>query len=137
MQVTEVGIWRHATICIHSAVVLTNLFIEMERPVAEGDAVTEAVLARRTPKLPVKPNVLAFGVGVEAWRVHIDADRKGRGPSVDPRAIIRQAIILPVDHRAWLQSCIYEHKSARKSSAVTFDHLQTSTGTRERLQTHT
>lgn len=102
------------------APVLTNLFIEMDGPVAEGDAVTEAVLARRTPKLPVEPDVLAFGVGVEARWVHIDADRKGRGSSLDTCPIIRQAIILPVDHRAWLQSCIYEQKSNRKSSVFTF-----------------
>lgn len=105
----------------------------MDRPVAEGDAVTEAVLAHRTPKLPVEPDVLAFGVGVEARWVHIDADRKGRGSSLDTHPIIRQAIILPVDHRAWLQSCIYEHKSNRKSSVFTFDHVQTSCWTRERL----
>lgn len=96
--------------------VLTNLFIEMHRPVAEGDAVTEAVLARRTPKLSVYPDVLAFGVGVEAKWLHIDADRKGRGSPLDTCPVVRQAIILPVDHRAWLQSCIYEQKSNRKSS---------------------
>lgn len=98
----------------------------MDRPVAKGDAVTEAVLACRTPKLPVEPNVLAFGVGVEARWVHIDVDRKGRGPSLDNRPIIRQAIVVPVDHWAWLQSCLYKQKSNRKSSVFTFDHLQTS-----------
>lgn len=47
----------------------------MDGPVAEGDAVAEAVLARRTPELPIEPDVLAFGVGVEARWVHVDADR--------------------------------------------------------------
>lgn len=96
--------------------VLTNLFIEMHRPVTEGDAIAEAVLARRTPKLSVYPDVLAFGVGVEAKWLHIDADRNGRGSPLDTCPVVRQAIILPVDHRAWLQSCIYEQKSNRKSS---------------------
>lgn len=86
----------------------------MHRPVAECDAVTEAVLARGTPKLPVEPDVLAFDVGVEARWVHIDADRKGRGSSLDSRPIIWQAIILPVDHRAWLQSCICQQKSKKE-----------------------
>lgn len=113
--------------------VLTNLFIKMDRPVAEGDAVTEAVLARRTPKLPVEPDVLAFGVGVEVRWLHIDADRKGRGSPLDTCPVVRQAIILSVDHRAWLQSCIYEQKSNRKSSVFTFGHVQTSYWTRERL----
>lgn len=53
----------------------TNLFIEMDGPVAEGDAITEAVLACRTPKLTIEPYILAFGVGVEARWVHVDADR--------------------------------------------------------------
>lgn len=47
----------------------------MDGPVAEGDAVAEAVLARRTPELPIESYVLAFGVGVEARWVHVDADR--------------------------------------------------------------
>lgn len=42
---------------------------------AEGDAVAEAVLARGTPELPIESYVLAFGVGVEARWVHVDADR--------------------------------------------------------------
>lgn len=104
----------------------------MHGPVAEGDAVTEAVLAGRTPKLPVQPDVLAFGVGVEARWVHIDADRKGRGSSLDSRPIIRQAIILPVDHRAWLQSCLYKEKSMG-NHLFTFGPLQTNYWTRERL----
>lgn len=83
----------------------------MDGPVAEGDAVTEAVFARGASELPVEPDVLAFGVGVEASWVRIDAGRKGRGSSLDSSPVIRQAIILPVDHRAWLQSCIYEQKS--------------------------
>lgn len=105
----------------------------MDRPVAEGDAVTEAVFARRTPKLPVEPNVLALGVGVEARWVHVDADRKGRGPPLHTCPIIRQAIILPVDHRAWLQSCIYEQKSNRKSSVFRIDLHQTSFWRQEQL----
>lgn len=44
----------------------TNLLIEVDRPVAESDTITEAVLARGAAKLPVEPNVFAFGVGVKA-----------------------------------------------------------------------
>lgn len=94
----------------------------MHRPVAEGDAVAEAVLARRTPKLPVHPDVLAFGVGVEAKWLHIDADRKGRGSPLDTCPVVRQAIILPVDHRAWLQSCIYDKDQTNRKSSF-FLHL--------------
>lgn len=44
----------------------TNLLIEVDGPVAESDAVAEAVLARGAAKLPVQPDVLAFGVGVKS-----------------------------------------------------------------------
>lgn len=44
----------------------TNLLIEVDRPVAESDAITEAVLSCGTAKLPIKPDILAFGMGVKA-----------------------------------------------------------------------
>lgn len=44
----------------------TNLLIEMHRPMAERDAITEAVLASGSAKLPIQPDILAFGMGVKA-----------------------------------------------------------------------
>lgn len=44
----------------------TNLLVEVHRPVAESDAITEAVLAGGTAQLPIQPDVLSFGVGVKA-----------------------------------------------------------------------
>lgn len=38
----------------------------MDRPVTESDAITEAVLACGAPKLPIKSDILAFGMGVKA-----------------------------------------------------------------------
>lgn len=47
----------------------TNLLIEPYRPLAEGDAVTEAVFACGATQLPIQPDVLALGVRVEAGRL--------------------------------------------------------------------
>lgn len=66
----------------------TDLLVEVDGPVAEGDAVAEAVLARGAPQLPVQPNVLAFGVGVEARRLHADADRRSRRPPLHTCPIV-------------------------------------------------
>lgn len=93
----------------------TNLLVEVDRPVAESDAITEAVLACGTAKLPIKPDILAFGMGVKAGGVHIDADRRGRRPSLHTCPVVRQGIVLPADHRAWLQSHICGCKSQTES----------------------
>lgn len=85
----------------------TNLLIEVDRPVDESDAITEAVLACGAAKLPIQPDVLALGVGVKAGGLHADADRSsGRSP-LHTCPIVRQSVVLPVGHRAGLQSRIY------------------------------
>lgn len=56
---------------------------------AERDAVAEAVLARGAAKLPVEPDVLAFGVGVKVGRLHVDADRRGGRSSLHTCPIVR------------------------------------------------
>ncbi len=90
-----------------------NLLIEVDRPVAESDAVTEAVLARGTAKLPIQPDVLAFGMGVKAGRLHADADRRsGRSP-LHTCPVVRQGVVLPAGHRAWLQRRICGYKNIR------------------------
>lgn len=60
----------------------------MDRPVTEGDAITEAVLACGTAKLPIKPDILAFGVGVKTGGVHIDIDRRYRRSSLHACPIV-------------------------------------------------
>lgn len=89
----------------------TNLLIKMHRPVAECDAVTEAVFASGSAKLPIQPDILAFGVGVKAGRLHIDTNRMSRRPPLHSCPIVRQGVVLPVGHRAGLQSRICGCKS--------------------------
>lgn len=92
----------------------TNLLVEVDGSVAKCDAVTEAVLACGTAKLPIQPDVLAFGVGVEAGGVHIDIDRRGRGPSLHAGPIVGQVVVLPADHWSWLQGCICRCKKQQQ-----------------------
>lgn len=91
----------------------TNLLIEVDRPVAESDAVTEAVLACGAAKLPIQPDVLAFGMGVKAGRLHIDADRRSRRSPLHTCPVVRQGVIRPAGHRAWLQRHICGYKNIR------------------------
>lgn len=77
---------------------------------AKSDAVTEAVLACGAAKLPIQPDVLAFGVGVEAGEIHVDVDRRGRGPSLHSGPVVGQGVVLPADHCSWLQGCICKCK---------------------------
>lgn len=44
---------------------------------AERDAIAEAVLASRSPKLPVQPDVLPPGMWVKAQRLQIDVHGGG------------------------------------------------------------
>lgn len=110
---THLKEWQRLTFILYIFVVdkkhselKTNLLIEVDRPVAESDAITEAVLARGTAKLPVQPDVLAFGVGVKAGRLHIDADRSGRRSSLHTCPVVGQGVVLPAGHRTGLQSRI-------------------------------
>lgn len=64
--------------------VRTDLLVEVDRPVAEGDAITEAVLARGAAKLPVQPDVLALDMRVEAGRLQADAERRSRRSPLHP-----------------------------------------------------
>lgn len=91
----------------------TNLLVEVHRPVAESDAITEAVLAGGTAQLPIQPDVLSFGVGVKAGWLHTDTDRRGGRSSLHTCPIVRQDVVLPAGHRAWLQSRICGYKNFR------------------------
>lgn len=44
----------------------TNLLIEVDRTMAEGDTITKAVFASGPAELPIQPDILAFGVRVKA-----------------------------------------------------------------------
>lgn len=83
----------------------------MNRPVAERDAVAEAVLASCAAKLPVQPDVLPFGVRVEAGRLHADADRRSRRSSLNTCTAVWQGVVLPARHRAGLQRRICGSKN--------------------------
>lgn len=54
-----------------------NLFIEVDGAVAERDAIAEAVLASRSSKLPIQPDVLPPGMRVKAQRLQVDVGRRG------------------------------------------------------------
>lgn len=92
----------------------TNLLIEMHRPMAERDAITEAVLASGSAKLPIQPDILAFGMGVKAGWLHIDTNWRSRRPPLHTCPIVRQGVVLPVGHRAGLQSRICGSKNSEQ-----------------------
>lgn len=91
----------------------TNLFIEVDGPVAERDPIAEAVLARGAAKLSVQPDVLAFGMRVKAGRLHTDADRRSGRSSLHTCPIVWQRVVLPVSHLAGLQSRICGWRSTK------------------------
>lgn len=100
--VTNVTVHKTKLKCFYK----TNLLVEVDGPVAKRDAVTEAVLACGAAKLPIQPDVLALGVGVEAGGVHVDVDRRGRGPSLRAGPVVGQGVALSADRWSWLQGCI-------------------------------
>lgn len=74
----------------------------MHRPVAECDAVAKTVFAGGATELPIQTDVFAFGVGVEARRLHTDADWRSRSSPLHTGTIARQGVVLAVGHRAGL-----------------------------------
>lgn len=98
------------------AAAATDLLVEVDGPVAERDAVAEAVLARGPAKLPIQPDVLPLGVRMEAGRVHasIEHRHRRRGPPVHGATIVGQGVVLPADHcRPWLQGRVCRYRDPR------------------------
>lgn len=66
VEAGEAEAQRAAPAAVHAGQPQAHLLVEAHGPLAEGDAVAEAVLARGAPQLRVQPDVLALGLRVEA-----------------------------------------------------------------------
>lgn len=82
------------------------LLIEVDRSVAKCDAITETVFTCSSTKLAIQSDILSFGMGVKPWRLQVDAEWGSGRPSLYTRSIVGQCVVLPVGHRAGLQSGI-------------------------------
>lgn len=73
---------------------------------AESDAIAEAVLASGAAKLPIEPDVLAFGTRVKAKGLQVGTDRKSRRSSLYTGHTVGKGVVLPCGHQTGLKSRI-------------------------------
>lgn len=96
---------------VHRHQLEPHFLIQVDGPVGESDAITEAVPPGGLAGLSIQTYVFSFGLEVESWRLSNSEDRP-------PMATIRQCIIRPVGYRTSLLIGVWQglvHRVAHHS----------------------